>query len=220
MKKQKGFSTAGAVAVTFLVAIVMVVVLAILNYIEAFDKGVGYENNIKAAWENNENLLGQFKLKLTDAVSTSEMSAEQVTTLIEAANKSRYGEQGNQASWTWLKEMNLPLDPTLNQKVMQIIEASRNDFQAAQTQMVETKRSYQTALDKNYPLGEGWWLKLAGFPKIDLAKYYIISSDGAREAFATGIDKQVNFGLNGEAPSQPTTVPITRGAQPAPLPAK
>lgn len=167
----------------------------------AFDKGVGYENNIKAAWENNENLLGQFKLKLTDSVSTSKMSAEQVTTLIEAANKSRYGENGNQASWTWLKEMNLPLDPTLNQKVMQIIEASRNDFQKAQTQMVETKRSYQTALDKNYFLGEGWWLELAKFPKIKLADYHIISSDGAREAFKTGIDKPVDFGLKAPVPS-------------------
>lgn len=196
LKKQQGNIAVILVSVTFLATIVIAAIFAILSYIGAYDKGVGYENNIDAAVENNEQINGNFKLKLMDSISTSKLNAGQVTALVEAANKARYGAEGSKASWQWIKENNLNLDQSINKQLLQVIEAGRNDFQAAQTRLIDTKRAYETALEKQYLLGEGWWLKMAGFPKINLKeqKYQAVSSAGAKEAFKTGVDTPVDFG--------------------------
>lgn len=197
LKHQKGFTAVAAALVAFLAVTFVIVAFAILSYIGAYDKGVGYENNIDAAVENNEQINGNFKLKLMDSVSTSKLNAGQVTALIEAANKARYGGEGSKASWQWIQENNLALDQSINKQLLQVIEAGRNDFQAAQTRLIDTKRAYETALEKQYILGEGWWLKMAGFPKINLKeqKYQAVSSAGAKEAFRTGVDTPVDFGV-------------------------
>lgn len=196
MKKQKGNAALIVILVTFLATIVVAGIFAVLSYVGAYDKGVGYENNIDAAVENNEQMNGNFKLKLMDSISTSKLNANQVTALVEAANKARYGAEGSKASWQMIQENNLGLDQSINKQLLQVVEAGRNDFQAAQTRLIDTKRAYETALEKQYILGEGWWLKLAGFPKIDLKaqKYQAVSSAGAKEAFRTGVDTPTDFG--------------------------
>ena len=195
MKHQRGFTAVAAALVAFLAVTFVTVAFVILSYIGAYDKGVRYEQEIKAAWENNEQILGSFKVKLMNAIGTSKMNAGQVTALIEAANKARYGGEGSKASWQWLQENNLQLDQSINKQILQIVEAGQDEFKVAQTRMIDTKRSYSTAIEKQYLLGEGWWLKMAGFPRINLADYKTISSEGAQEAFKTGVDKPVDFGV-------------------------
>jgi hypothetical protein len=67
-----------------------------------------------------------------------------------------------------------------------VIEAGRNKFENAQTKFIDTKLVYET--DLGY-LWKGFWLRVAGYPKIDLAKYVIISSEHAQDAFKNGVDK-------------------------------
>lgn len=193
MKQQKGSIS---VIVLVVLGILVTVGLAIWGkYTGSYDVGVQYEESIKAAWENNENILAAHKKKLYQALSTSKLNANQVEGIITKALEARYGEGGSQASWQWIQENHPQLDQSINKQLMQIMEAGENEFKTAQTRMVDTKRGYETALGKKYFLGEGWWLEFAGFPKINLNDYEIISTSSARKAFETGLDEPMDFGI-------------------------
>ncbi|MGI0075786.1 MAG: hypothetical protein ACREAU_00075 [Nitrosopumilaceae archaeon] len=51
------------------------------------------------------------------------------------------------------------------------------------TKGIEDKRTYKTQLDSFW---RGFWLARAGYPKIDLEKFQIISTDTVRHDFETG----------------------------------
>ena len=70
-------------------------------------------------------------------------------------------------------------------KIQQLIESGRNKFENTQTKFIDTKRAYQTSIDK---LWSGLWLRITGYPKIDLDAYKIITSGHAQETFETGVD--------------------------------
>jgi hypothetical protein len=186
----------GGALVPIIVTLGVVFTLGLMlwgTYISNFDTGVQYENEIKAAWENNENILAAHKKKLHQALGTSKLNAKQVEGIITKALEARYGEGGNKASWAWIQENHPNLDQSINKQLMQIMEAGENEFKTAQTRMVDTKRAYETALDKTYPLGSGWWLTMAGFPKITLDDYKIITTKDAKKAFDTGIDEPMDM---------------------------
>ena len=193
MKNQKG--SALVVGLSILGALLTIGLFIWGFYISAYDKGVSYETQIEAAWENNENILSAHKKKLHQALSTSKLNASQVEGIITKALEARYGEGGMQASWAWIQENHPNLDQTINKQLMQIMEAGENEFKSAQTRMVDTKRGYEAAIQKQYLFGEGWWLKLAGFPRINLDDFKIISTSDARRAFETGLDEPIDFGI-------------------------
>ena len=60
------------------------------------------------------------------------------------------------------------------------IESGRNEFLAAQSKLIDQRRQYQTALGNVWG---GWWMRLAGYPHIDLTTEYLpISTDRTIEA--------------------------------------
>lgn len=184
MNKQKGFGS------WILLGIVGVLgIFALVNYITYRNSGVRMENDIKARWENNENILGQYSLKVKEAIKVPGLQAEALKDVMKSALEARYGADGSQAVFQFIKEA-YPgqVDNTLYQKVQQIIEAGRNEFQNNQTALVDAKRVYENQLGYFW---SGLWLDLAGYPKIDLSKYKIITSEHAEEAFKTGVDKGV-----------------------------
>ena len=60
-------------------------------------------------------------------------------------------------------------------KVQQVVESTQKEFQQSQTQLLDIKRSYETALGTVW---QGFWLGMAGYPKIDLSKIKMITTDG------------------------------------------
>jgi hypothetical protein len=184
MKNQKGFA---GWAVLGIVAVLAVVGIA--NYITYRNSGVRMENDIKARWENNENILGQYSLKVKEAVGVTKLMATDLKEVMRGALEGRYGEDGSQAVFQFIKEA-YPgqVDPVLYRQVQQIVVAGRTEFQNNQTALVDAKRVYQNQLDYFW---SGLWLGFAGYPKIDLSKYKIITSEHAQESFKTGVDKGV-----------------------------
>ena len=82
----------------------------------------------------------------------------------------------------FIQEQNPNIDPSLYKQLQQVIEAERTRFTQSQTEMLDIRRSYKTMLDKPY---SGFWLRLAGFPKVDLKKYEIVINDYTNDAFTT-----------------------------------
>lgn len=181
MKHQKG--SALIVALSFFAVIATVVVFAIMQYVSAANYGVQAENGIKAEWENNENILAGYSQKIREAAQIPTMQRDDLVKIFTGTLGARYGANGSQASMQWIKEQNPNLDQKTYIKLQQIIEAGRDEFKNAQTKLIDKKRQYENQLGFVW---RGFWLKLAGYPKIDLSKYKIITNEYASEAFRTG----------------------------------
>lgn len=194
MKKQTG-----STAVVILVCILSVIATGGLfiwgMYTSSYDTGVFYENQLKAAWADNENVLAAHKKKVVQALSTSKLNAAQIEGIVEKALQARYGKDGSRAAMQWIQENHPQLDQSINIKLMQIMEAGENEFKVAQTRLIDIKRSYSSSLETRYFLGEGWWLEMAGFPRVNLDDFKVISTKDARKAFETGIDTPIDFGI-------------------------
>ncbi|MHA1288158.1 MAG: hypothetical protein ACTSPB_12210, partial [Candidatus Thorarchaeota archaeon] len=108
--------------------------------------------------------------------------------------KGRYGENGSQAMFQFLKEQNPQIDAGLYKAIQQAMEAGRNEFRVAQTRLVDQKRVYVTNLGYVW---KGFWLETAGYPTLNVGfagsadDFEIITSEYAIDAFETGVDKGI-----------------------------
>lgn len=191
MVKQKGvIGTGFVIGFSLLAAIALVVLISIGSYISAANYGNTAEKEIDAVWSNNQNVLGQYTLKVQEAAQVPEMYKNDLKEVVTAAVQGRYGEGGSRAVMQWLKEANVPFDSSMYTKMQQIIEAGRNQFTTEQTRLIDVKRSYETNLGYVW---RGFWLKLAGYPKIDLAKYKPVVAGDTAKAFETGVQAPIKL---------------------------
>ena len=177
------------IAIVGVIGILAVVLIG--SYVSNYNYGNEAENVIKAEYKNMENILAQYSLKVSEAAQIPGMKANDLKEVMRDAMTGRYGKDGSQATFQWIQE-NYPGQVTdeLYSKISVIIEAGRNKFENAQTKFIDTKRAYETNLGY---LWKGMWMRIAGYPKINLADYKIISSEHAQESFKTGVDKGIKF---------------------------
>lgn len=166
--------------------IVSIIVVFAGSYISNFNYGNEAERTIEAEYENLQNVLGQYSLKIKEAAQIPSLQTEDLATLFTGALDARYGSDGSQAGFQWLKEQNPNLDQSTYVQIQRMIEAGRNKFENHQTKFLDTKRQYETNLGY---LWKGMWLRVAGYPTINLDEYEIVTSQHAREAFETGVDE-------------------------------
>lgn len=192
MKKQAGITNTGLISIIAIVGILFAIVAtAFGSYVSAYNYGNKAENQIKAEYEDMENILAQYSLKVTEAAQVPVMAKDDLKEVMAAAFTGRYGADGSKAVFQMINEQ-YPgqVDPGLYRNIQQIIEAGRNKFENAQTRFIDIKRDYTTNLGS---LWRGFWMQAAGYPKIDLSKYVIISSNHAKDAFETKVDKGIKL---------------------------
>lgn len=171
------------VLIVLLAVILSFVAVGAASYITAYNFGNRAEKNIAAAYEDNKNVLSQYTLKVAEAAQVPAMQRDDLTRVIQAALTARYGEQGSKAAWSWIQEQNPQINSEVYIRIQQIIEAGRTEFRVAQTRLIDLKRVYETGLGSFW---RGLWLRIAGYPKVDLSKFNIVLSSDAEKAFETG----------------------------------
>ena len=173
-------------------AAIGIIALAVAgSYISAANYGNRTEATLEAKYTDNENVLSSGYQQLQGVAGVTGMARDDQVAIFKAAIEGRYGPDGSKAVFQMIKESNPVQDPQLYRKVQQVVESTQKEFQTAQTQMLDIKRSYKTELGSVW---KGMWLGFAGYPKVNLDKYKMISSDGASDAFKTGKQKPLNFG--------------------------
>jgi len=172
--------------------VVGVVVLGVAaSYFSAASYGNRTEVQLKAKYADNENVLSSGYQQLKGVAGVTKMATQDQIDLFKAAITGRYGADGSKAVFQMITENNPVQDKQLYRKVQQVVESTQKEFQVSQTQFLDVKRSYETALGSPW---QGFWLGIAGYPKIDLSKYVIVSSEGASEAFRTKKQAAPDFG--------------------------
>lgn len=150
--------------------------------ISANNQAVGFETGIKAQYEQCQNNLSQYSNKVAEAAQVPTMYKSDFKEVVSASMQGRYGQNGSQAAFQWLKEHNIAFDSTLYVQLQRMIEAGRNAFEIEQKTLIDKKRQYEATLGT---VPTGTIMKLVGFPKIDLAKYDIVKSGYSNKAFET-----------------------------------
>lgn len=165
-----------AFAVLFLVPILIVGG----SYWSSANYGNSMEQLIKHTYEDNQNIYAQYGQKIAETAQVPDMYRDDVVKVVTAAIQGRYGAGGTQAVFSAIREDNPKLDPRLYIQIQEVIESGRNDFQSAQTRLIDQRRQYETALGNVWG---GTFLKMAGYPKIRLGDYKPVTTDLAEEVF-------------------------------------
>lgn len=161
-----------------------------VSYISAYNTGNRMERLIVATDENNRNILAQYGNRVAEAAQIPAMQRDDLTAVVTAALEGRYGDDGSRAVFQFIQEQNPQIDSTVYVQLQRMIEAGRIEFAAAQTKLVDQKRIYETSLGSFW---QGTWMSVAGYPRIDLTEYQIVSTARADDAFKTGVEEPIQL---------------------------
>lgn len=174
-----------------LAIIVSAVVYGVSAYISAANSGAQIEANIKMLNSNSENVLSAVTTNIKEQAGITNVYAKDFQDSLTAAMSGRYGSDGSKAAMQWIKEQNPALDSSIYGKVQDIINGGRKEFQTSQTRKLEVCRDYDARL--KFVVG-GFFLRLAGYPTIDLKDTCKVVSDASsRQAFETGLNVPITF---------------------------
>jgi len=187
MKYQRG--VAGWVFLGIVSAIAFVI---IGSYVTNANYGNRAERGLEAVKADNMNIRSTHSLKIMELAQIPAMYKNDIIEIYTAAISARYGEEGSQAMFQFLKEQNPNIDASVYKAIQQEITAGRNEFKVAQTRLVDQKRVYVTNLGYVW---KGFWLEQAGYPMLNVGfqggsdDFGVVLSGDTNEIFESGIDK-------------------------------
>lgn len=173
-----------------LIVVVLIALLSIPSYITAANFGNSTETSLKAKMEDNENIYANGTQAVMEIAQVPSMFKNDLLEIVKAEIQGKYGKDGSQASIQFLRDRNIPIDASMYKAIQQQILAFRGKFENAQREMLDQRRAYETALGSVW---QGMWLKFAGYPKLDLSKFTIVTTDKARQTFETKRDTGIQL---------------------------
>jgi hypothetical protein len=183
-------STGLKIALGLLVVVVLFVGVGLTSIIGFNNDMVQQEAGIKAQYKQNQNNYDNFVKKVREAAQVPDMYAADLEKVYKAAITGRYGADGSKAVFQFLQEQNPNLDVSVYTKIQQLVESGRNSFEADQKTLLDKKRVYEVSLGQfpgNIVAGA------LGFPKIDLDKFDIVTSQETDDAFNTKKAAPINI---------------------------
>lgn len=171
--------------VVFLGVIVLslsLLAFVVMGALGLYNGAIQMEQTLTAQYDQNRNNYSKMFNSLREAAQVPEMYIDGLKKVYDSVMVNRYGKDGSKAMFNWIKEHNPNVDSSLYTKLQSMIEANRNEFESNQKSLIDKKQIYQVYL-KTMP--QSFVLGFLGFPKIDLDKYSIVTSDETEAAFDT-----------------------------------
>lgn len=177
--------------------IIIAVVLSLVafggfNYFKYYNLGVTMERQVKVVHDNNKVVLNSYTTKVQEVAQVPAMYKKDLQDVIKGTFEGRYGDKGSQAVFQMIQEQNLNLDSGMYKQIQQVMESGRNEFKTSQQQLVDVTQNYQASLDYAW---SGFWLGVAGYPKINMDDYKILVTDEVSDKFKSGKDSVVDLGV-------------------------
>lgn len=175
--------TTGKIVTGFFVGFFALFIVGVVSVVGVYNTCVGHEASIKAQYTENQNNYDKLFKTVAETAQVPAAYAKDLKDLYTSTTKTRYGVGGSKAVFQFIKEQNPNLDAGLYKQVQQVIESGRIDFEARQASLIDRKRVYESTVLNTAVTGSV--AKLLGFPKIDLAKFDIVTSAETSAAFDT-----------------------------------
>ena len=164
-----------------------------LTYVSYYNKAVQYETTLVGKLDDNKNVIAQYTIKISEMAQVPAMYKEDLKDVIKSTFEGRYGSDGSRGVMQWIQEQNLPFDSSLYTRIQQTMEAGRNQFTNVQTQLIDQRVAYEVDLNSVW---SGFWMKLGGFPKVDLDDFKPVLGVGTEQMFENKIDTGVQLRNN------------------------
>lgn len=179
---------------SLLVGLLIVVSVVVgLTYVSYYNKAVQYETTLVGKLDDNKNVIAQYTIKISEMAQVPAMYKEDLKDVIKSTFEGRYGADGSRGVMQWIQEQNLPFDSSLYTRIQQTMEAGRNQFANVQTQLIDQRVAYEVDLNSVW---SGFWMKLGGFPKVNLADFKPVLAVGTEQMFENKIDTGVQLPSN------------------------
>lgn len=179
------------VALSLVGVVVVGALLLVFGYIGFSNDANKFEVDIKAKYADNKNVYDNGYKKVKEVAQVPDLQVEALQKVYATAMTGRYGADGSKALFQFIKEQNPTLDQTTFLKIQQDIEAFRNEFQSNQTALVSRKQAYETFLTAT--TSGRFYNSFAGYPRIDLTKFDIVTSDRTEKTFDTKRDEPLDL---------------------------
>ena len=160
----------------------ILVIFTISSFIGTNNTCVRFEKNIQAQYGQNQNNYDNFWKRVQEVAQVPKMYSDDLKKVYDSAIQGRYGKEGSKAMFNWIQEHNPTFDASLYKQVQQVVEGGRLAFEADQKTLIDKKREYETYIGV-FP--QNLMVKVLSYPKIDLAKYDIVTSNETQLAFET-----------------------------------
>ena len=180
----KGLIISGVMAAT----VVAVGAWGVLTYVSFANQGNRMEIALKTKHENLGNVLSSGYQQISGVVQVTEMAKDDLKEVFTAAITAREGEDGSKAIFKMVTESNPNVDASLYREVQRVVQATKKEYQSEQTAFLMQKANYKEALGTVWG---GWWLKTAGYPKVDPDSYKIVVTSKASTALQTGVEEEI-----------------------------
>ena len=169
-----------------LLAVLGVLVLCVVIFISSLmginNQCASFEQTIIAQYKQNQNSYDNYFKKVKEVAQVPDMYTASFKSVYDGMMKGRYGAEGSKAVFQWIQENNPSFDSSVFKEIQEVIVAGREDFEANQKTLLDKKQVYQSMLNS---MPDGFFAKIVGYPKIDLSKYDIVTSDETEKVFAT-----------------------------------
>ena len=177
-----------------LITAILFVVLSIIGFQivnSYYQLGNNSEKTIESLYAKSESTLSNFTTEILELTQVTGKYKEDLSQIIKESLQGRYGENGSQAVFQFLKEQNLNLDSNLYLNLQNRIIAGRSEFKNSQEKILDVCKQYKIELDG---LFSGPVLRIFKYPKIDLKEYCtIVSDEQTKETFKTKIQKPIQL---------------------------
>jgi len=189
MSNEKGMSMLLKVFIGLFVSGILVVVIAATSVMGINNDCVKQEAGIKAQYKQNQNNYDNMFKKFMEATQVTSMYTDDLKKVYDSAIQGRYAKSGN-VMMNFIKEHNPSFDASMYKNLQVMIESGRNTFESNQKMLLDKKRNYEVQIG-SFPAV--FVVRVLGFPKIDLAKYDIVTSGQTQEAFDTKKAKAIKL---------------------------
>ena len=157
------------------------------QYISATNEEVEVHNQYKAQLADNKNIFDNVWKTIQQVAGVPAQYAAGFEKIYTKIMDSRYKDDGNKLLFKWVQEQNPNYSPELHAKLMVTIEANRAKFERCQTKLIAIKQVHDNLREK-FPTNI--YLKIKGVKELKLV---IVTSTKTEEAFATGIDDNIEI---------------------------
>lgn len=171
----------GKIVAGLFVGLFSLAIVAVLAVVGIYNSCVRHEADIKAQYTQNQNNYDKLFKTVAETAQVPAIYAKDLKDLYVTTTQTRYGKGGSRAVFQFLREHNPTLDAGLYRQIQQVIEGGRIDFEKNQEALIDRKRVYEREVLNTAVTGAV--AKALGFPRIDLAKFDIVTSATTEKAF-------------------------------------